>query len=145
VRCGVQLPELLATIVSPCIVRSESTQRSNGRARRFSYDVRLNTGTGCNKVRECAPVKLDEEPADAQSSPRIPLKMSTSEKVLKETQLFRAALPALLEQHRGEWVVFLDGEVKSFHRSEEESPPLSLPRAQPPWPRHGQTVPFWYA
>lgn len=44
--------------------------------------------------------------------------MKTDEKVLEETKLFRAALPELLRKHRGKWVVFLGGEVKSVHDDE---------------------------
>jgi hypothetical protein len=44
---------------------------------------------------------------------------TVSEKVLEETKLFRAALPGLLEEHRGKWVVFKDGSVRSFHDDEK--------------------------
>jgi hypothetical protein len=44
---------------------------------------------------------------------------TVSEKVLEETKLFRAALPGLLENHRGKWVVFKDGSVRSFHDDEK--------------------------
>jgi hypothetical protein len=43
---------------------------------------------------------------------------SVSEKVLEETKLFRAVLPGLLEKHRGQWVVFKGGSVRSFHDDE---------------------------
>jgi hypothetical protein len=43
---------------------------------------------------------------------------TVSEKVLEETKLFRAALPGLLEEHRGQWVVFKGGSVRSFHGDE---------------------------
>src|SRR5450432_1731980 len=44
--------------------------------------------------------------------------MTTADKVLEQTLLFRAGLPELLKEHRGKWVVFLGGEVKSFHPNE---------------------------
>lgn len=34
---------------------------------------------------------------------------------------FQEALPGLLEQHRGRWVVFRDGQVVSAHDTEEEA------------------------
>ena len=46
---------------------------------------------------------------------------TVSEKVLEETKLFRAALPGLLEEHRGKWVVFKDGSVRSFHDDEKSA------------------------
>lgn len=46
--------------------------------------------------------------------------MSTvSERVLEETKRFRAALPGLLETHRGKWVVFKDGAVRGIHDDEK--------------------------
>jgi hypothetical protein len=42
-------------------------------------------------------------------------------RVLEETIRFRDALPELLKTHRGEWVVFKDGEARSFHATEEEA------------------------
>ena len=45
--------------------------------------------------------------------------MSTvADKVLQETRRFREVLPGLLATHRGEWVVFKDGEVQAFHADE---------------------------
>lgn len=41
------------------------------------------------------------------------------QRVYEQTLLFRAALPSLLEQHRGKWVVFHDGSVRSLHNTEE--------------------------
>ena len=35
--------------------------------------------------------------------------------VLEETKRFRAALPQLLEEHAGAWVVFMNGRVASVH------------------------------
>jgi hypothetical protein len=46
---------------------------------------------------------------------------TVSERVLEETKLFRAALPGLLEKHRGEWVVFKNGVVRSFHDNEKSA------------------------
>ena len=46
---------------------------------------------------------------------------TVSEKVLQETKLFRAALPGLLAEHRGQWVVFIDGSVRSFHDDEKSA------------------------
>jgi hypothetical protein len=46
---------------------------------------------------------------------------TVSEKVLEETKLFRAALPALLAKHRGQWVVFKDGSVRGFHDDEKSA------------------------
>jgi hypothetical protein len=46
---------------------------------------------------------------------------SPSDRVLQETLRFREALPELLKTHRGKWVVFRDGEVKSVHDTEEEA------------------------
>lgn len=43
------------------------------------------------------------------------------EKVLEQTRLFMAALPGLLEKHRGQWVVFHEGAVLSAHDSEEKA------------------------
>ena len=43
---------------------------------------------------------------------------STADKVLAETIRFREALPTLVEQYRGKWVVFMGGEVKSVHPDE---------------------------
>lgn len=43
------------------------------------------------------------------------------EKVLEQTRLFMAALPGLLEKHRGKWVVFHEGAAQSVHDSEEEA------------------------
>lgn len=42
-------------------------------------------------------------------------------KVLEQTLLFRAALPGLLEEHRGEWVVFHEGSVRSMHATIREA------------------------
>jgi hypothetical protein len=46
---------------------------------------------------------------------------SVAEQVLHETLRFRAAVPELLKQHAGEWVVFREGKPHSFHKSEEEA------------------------
>ncbi|MBI5478799.1 MAG: hypothetical protein HY906_08090 [Deltaproteobacteria bacterium] len=42
-------------------------------------------------------------------------------KVLEETERFRAALPELIKQHPGRWVVFRDGQVVSDHATEDEA------------------------
>jgi hypothetical protein len=44
---------------------------------------------------------------------------TASEKVLAETKRFYRALPDLLKKHRGSWVVFHNGAVKSTHNSED--------------------------
>jgi len=41
--------------------------------------------------------------------------------VLAETRRFRAALPYLLESHKGCWVVFKNGAVASTHESQDEA------------------------
>lgn len=46
---------------------------------------------------------------------------STADKVLQETLRFRAALPELLKDHPGKWVVFKDGQVQSVHDKEVEA------------------------
>ena len=46
---------------------------------------------------------------------------SLASKVHEETLRFRAALPVLMEEHNGRWVVYLDGEVKSAHDTEDEA------------------------
>ena len=43
---------------------------------------------------------------------------TVADQVLEETKRFRAVLPSLLKTHRGKWVVFLNGEVKSAHDDE---------------------------
>ncbi len=54
-----------------------------------------------------------------------PVSLSTASdlmsRVLAETRRFRDALPALLESHAGQWVVFKDGAVRSVHDSMEEA------------------------
>jgi hypothetical protein len=42
-----------------------------------------------------------------------------ADRVLAETRRFHQALPALLQSHRGRWVVFFEGRVQSQHASEE--------------------------
>jgi hypothetical protein len=44
-----------------------------------------------------------------------------ADRVLEETRRFHRALPMLLETHRGRWVVFVDGRVRSDHASEEQA------------------------
>jgi hypothetical protein len=44
-----------------------------------------------------------------------------AERVLEQTKLFHRALPELLHKYRGRWVVFVDGQVKGVHASEEEA------------------------
>jgi hypothetical protein len=61
---------------------------------------------------------------------------SVAEKVLEETKRFHQALPALLPDHRGRWVVFLDGKVKSEHDSE----PLAYASAVKAFGRDGGFV-----
>jgi len=46
---------------------------------------------------------------------------TVADKVLEETLRFRAALPGLLKEHPGKWVVFKDGAVQSIHETEEEA------------------------
>ena len=41
--------------------------------------------------------------------------------ILEETLRFRAVIPDLLRDHAGQWVVFKDGRVFSFHPSEEDA------------------------
>ncbi len=41
--------------------------------------------------------------------------------VVRAYRRFEAALPRLMRRHRGRWVVFLDGEVKSAHDNEESA------------------------
>lgn len=45
----------------------------------------------------------------------------TARKVLAETERFLAALPELMKQHPGRWVVFRDGQVVSDHATEDEA------------------------
>jgi len=44
---------------------------------------------------------------------------TVSEKVLEETKLFRAALPGLLEEHRGKWVCFQGWICTQLHDDEK--------------------------
>ena len=46
-----------------------------------------------------------------------------AEQVLHETLRFRAAVPELLKQHAGEWVVFREGKPHSFHQERGGSVP----------------------
>lgn len=46
---------------------------------------------------------------------------SVAEKVLEETRRFRQALPDLLKEHAGKWVVFKDGTVQSIHESADDA------------------------
>ena len=46
---------------------------------------------------------------------------TATEKVLEETHRFHQALPSLLAEHRGRWVVFKDGSVQSEHATEAEA------------------------
>lgn len=41
--------------------------------------------------------------------------------ILEETLRFRAVIPDLLPHHAGQWVVFKDGRVSSFHQREEDA------------------------
>ena len=47
--------------------------------------------------------------------------MATAEQVREETMKFHAALPGLLEKHRGKWVVFKAGTVSSEHTSDVDA------------------------
>jgi hypothetical protein len=47
--------------------------------------------------------------------------MATAEQVREETMKFHAALPGLLEKHRGKWVVFKNGTVSSEHANDIEA------------------------
>ena len=47
--------------------------------------------------------------------------VDVSNKVLEQSRLFLGLLPALLEKHRGKWVVFHDGAVHSEHDTEEKA------------------------
>ncbi len=44
-----------------------------------------------------------------------------ADKVLQETLRFREALPELLKEHAGKWVVFKDDRVQSVHETEHEA------------------------
>ncbi len=46
---------------------------------------------------------------------------SVAGRVLQETLRFREALPALLVEHAGKWVVFKGGQVQSVHETEDEA------------------------
>ena len=45
--------------------------------------------------------------------------MSPRDKVRQGSRRFRSRVPALMNEYAGQWVVFLDDEVKSAHDSEE--------------------------
>ncbi|MBI5487906.1 MAG: hypothetical protein HY905_11285 [Deltaproteobacteria bacterium] len=47
--------------------------------------------------------------------------MTPGEKVKQEMQAFRVALPDLLRDHPGQWVVFIDGKVVDFYVDEESA------------------------
>ena len=42
-------------------------------------------------------------------------------KVLEETKRFHAALPELIKQYPGRWVVFREGQVASDHTTEDDA------------------------
>ena len=42
-------------------------------------------------------------------------------RILEESRRFRAALPELLKQHAGKWVVFKDGEVRIVTDDEDSA------------------------
>jgi len=44
--------------------------------------------------------------------------MTPAERVKQEMQAFRRALPELLKDHAGQWVVFFDGKVVDFYQDE---------------------------
>lgn len=46
---------------------------------------------------------------------------TVAEKVLQETLRFRGALPELLKEHAGKWVVFRDGQVQGVYDDEEQA------------------------
>jgi hypothetical protein len=46
---------------------------------------------------------------------------TVADRVLEETRRFRDALPELLNEHAGKWVVFKDGRVVSVHKDEDEA------------------------
>ena len=47
--------------------------------------------------------------------------MTTADRVREEMGRFREALPRLLSELEGRWVVFRDGEVVSVHDDEEQA------------------------
>ena len=47
--------------------------------------------------------------------------MTPAEKVKREMQSFRTALPELLKEHAGQWVVFADGTVVGFYEDEDSA------------------------
>jgi hypothetical protein len=44
-----------------------------------------------------------------------------NDQVRAEMHRFRDALPRLLEEHRGKWVVFLDGVVRGVYADEDQA------------------------
>lgn len=46
---------------------------------------------------------------------------SIFEEILEESLRFRAVLPQLLPHYAGQWVLFKDGRVSSFHADEEDA------------------------
>ena len=46
---------------------------------------------------------------------------TVAEKVLQETLGFREALPDLLKEHAGKWVVFRDGQIQGVYDDEERA------------------------
>ena len=46
---------------------------------------------------------------------------TVAERVLQETLRFREALPVLLKEHAGKWVVFRDGQIQGVYDDEERA------------------------
>lgn len=47
--------------------------------------------------------------------------MTPTEKVIQEMQAFRQALPELLKEHAGQWVIFWGGKVVGFYQDEDSA------------------------
>lgn len=72
--------------------------------------------------RESAVVKPPQGPGDTLlGTEGNSMAETVADRVLEETRRFRAALPELLKEHPGKWVVFKDGAVHSIHDTEEEA------------------------